>query len=194
MAGRKLNKPQRFELAIFPGAWNNQVTLPQAAGKNDFWTALGYDFIKFASHLNLASKPNPVEIVDRSNQATSFIRSLGPITFDANGHMHQKLFIYRLSAAGMVRVEPRFFNQLRSTRKANAALRFQNVNPVEIHEDLAPASGSIGEVGLTPKSDTPKLAAPAPTPVKTPGTLGTVPQSSHKLRLPTAKPAAPAEL
>ena len=197
LAGRTVNRPQRFELAIFPGAWNNQVVLPAAAGKNDFWVSLGYDFVKFASHLNLDAKPSNIEIVDRSNYAAKFVRSLAPISFDETGQLHQKLYIYRLSANGMVRVDPKFFDQLRKTRKANAAMRYQNVNPQTSSTVLegAPSSGSIGEVGLTPSSNTPKLATPKKAKTTTTGILGTVPQSSHKLRLPTAKPAvAPNEL
>ncbi|MBQ7738202.1 MAG: hypothetical protein IJT59_00915 [Desulfovibrionaceae bacterium] len=193
LAGAKFAKPQRFELAIFPGAWNNKIVLPAQAGKNDFWVSLGYDFVKFASHLNLDAKPSHLEIIDRSNYATRFIRSLAPITFDDTGHMHQKLFIYRLSANGMVQVDPVFFNQVRTTRKANAAMRFQSVStPTTIEDISAPASGSIGD-DLNPKPTLPQLAEPKPVRKAPVGILGTVPQSSHKLRLPTQRPANPAE-
>ncbi|MBQ9536351.1 MAG: hypothetical protein IJU79_01025 [Desulfovibrionaceae bacterium] len=191
LTSKHITRPQRYELVMFPGAFNNQVKLGDKLGKTDFWFALGYDFARFASNLGLVKKPLPAEIVWRANHAARVLRCLAPISWDSRGVATQQLFLYRVSGQGIVPVEPRFFNQLRATRRANAQSRFQKVSSGE-YIPGEQASGSIGEVDeelaapRRSKQILPEVQAEQGT-VKNNGIqprLGTVPQSSHKLSLP----------
>ncbi|MBQ7585871.1 MAG: hypothetical protein IJU40_06470 [Desulfovibrionaceae bacterium] len=194
IANRAPSTPQRFELAMFPGAWNNQIKLPPQAGPNNFWVSLGYDFVRFASNMGLVKQLSPIEVVERANRSSKVIRSLAPISWDQRGIAKQRLFIYRVSTQGMVKIDPEFFNQLRNTRKANAALTFQS-EPQGSSEVGAPSSGSLGDLEETPSLESPKPELPKADKRLTPQipsnspALSTVPQSSHKLRLPTARTA-----
>ena len=182
VVGKSLSSPERFELAVFPGAWNNQAQ-SAGLGKNaDFWTALGYDFVKFAVNLGLAAKLPDADLVARANRAASILRLLAPISWDAEGIAHQKLFIYRATAAGLTRMDVSLFERLRAQRKEKASLRLQrNVEAETLPEE------PLAEV---PAPKPASMETPPPIPVREPtGGISTVPQSSYKLRLPTRKPA-----
>ena len=179
LQGKRLAQPSRYELAVFPGAWNAQARVSALAGQNpDFWLALGYDFVKFAVNLGNVQQLSPLELKDRANRAASILRIVAPMSWDGQGHAHQKLVIYRASAQGVAPMDVQLFNQMRAQRKQNAALRMQSSNAEE-------------ETKLPPEPEEPKpevtgevqpVSAPAQLPSQSPNT---VPQSSHKLRLPT---------
>ncbi|MCR5813821.1 MAG: ABC transporter substrate-binding protein [Desulfovibrio sp.] len=181
LAGKRLASPSRYELAVFPGAWNSQARVSALSGQNpDFWLALGYDFVNFAVNLGNVAQLSPLEIKDRANRAASILRILAPMSWDGQGHAHQKLFIYRASAQGMAPMDLQLFNQMRSQRKQNAALRMQSGGTEE--EPKLP--------DVEPVSSAPEISSTAPTPVSAPApqaSPNTIPQSSYKLRLPTRK-------
>lgn len=180
LAGKPLPQANRYELAVFPGAWNIQARVSALSGKKpDFWLALGYDFVNFAVNLGNVDKLSAPEVKDRANRAASIMRILAPLSWDGQGHAHQKLIIYRASAQGVAPMDLQLFQQMRAQRKQNAALRMQGGSEEQVPPDVDPLTG-------TPA---PASTAPTPSPVATPqitpqAAPQTFPQSSHKLRLP----------
>ncbi len=102
LAGKPLTSPQYWSLAVFPGAWNPQATQGAAmtlqnallaAGKPpaDFWSALGYDFARFA-----ASAPIQGAGAGSVNSAVSSFNmnwSMAPIRWDSSGRAAQEMFL-----------------------------------------------------------------------------------------------------
>ncbi len=108
LAGKPLTSPQYWSLAVFPGAWNPQASQGAAmklqnallsAGRPaaDFWSALGYDFARFAATAPIQGGPAGV------NAALSGFGmdwSMAPIRWDASGKASQELFLFTPSEEG----------------------------------------------------------------------------------------------
>ena len=109
---------QYFQLAIFPGAWWDKNDSPaadslrnslQAEGLEapDFWTGLGYDFVRFASAVGpLPTSWNPEFLNDRIHAAMAMDWSIAPISWDKNGVASENLFLFRPTSEGMTPVRP----------------------------------------------------------------------------------------
>ncbi len=109
---------QYFRLAIFPGAWWDKNDTPaavslrnslQAEGleEPDFWTGLGYDFVRFASAVgSLPTGWNPESLNKRIQTAMSMDWSIAPISWDPNGIASEELFLFRPTSKGMTPVQP----------------------------------------------------------------------------------------
>lgn len=182
LSGKPVPKAAKYELAVFPGAWDrNRAPAALNNAENDFWVALGYDFINFAVNLGFDRRPTAAEVLLRAQKSSSMIRGMAPITWDASGHAHQNLYLFQIGANGIKPVNADQLRQLRAASVERAALRMQN----------GAETPEVAETGETAATETPQAArqaeavpaAPAPAaPV-----LGTVPQPSYKLRLPTKK-------
>ncbi|MBO4369339.1 MAG: hypothetical protein J5803_04495 [Desulfovibrio sp.] len=176
LSGKRLGNPEQYELVVFPAAWNNQaqVAALQHLGR-DFWTSLGYDFLHFAMNSGIVDKATPSEITAKANRASTIVRTLAPIHWDAQGIAHQKLFLYRASVQGMTRMDVQIFNQIRAKRKEKAALRMQGgqqETPGPQEEVLPKITPSVSE------------ESPQPQPKPALSTAPSIPNSSYKLRLP----------
>lgn len=203
LSGKQIPNAQNYALAIFPGAWNKAKT-PKSlqGGKNDFWTALGYDFTRFAAHLGLAERPTSSEVTAYARSASSSMKALAPITYDSNGVAHEKLYLFQISSSGMMPVNLHEFRQKRKNIQEQAAQRIKNIqmettpepgmttNPETEGMPETPTQPVVQTRNTTEPEETPKpvqaiLPAAPQAPSQQP--LSNIPQPSYKLRLPVKK-------
>ncbi len=113
-----LNGAQRIDvsnagLAVFPSAWNPHSTSGvalslqrrlSALGTNeaDLWTGVGYDFVRFASALNLQPNWNAALVNQRIQEAQNMDWSMAPLRWSPSGAAQQDLYIFSPTAEGFV--------------------------------------------------------------------------------------------
>ncbi len=124
---------QNLKLTVAPGAWwpasdgagrLKEVMNNEGLGAPDFWVALGYDFIKFASKLGTFSTGwTPETVNNRIAQAQEMDFSLAPISWDKEGHASQKLFLFRPEQNGKTRVDAEIVSSTLASAKARRAAR-----------------------------------------------------------------------
>lgn len=97
--------PSNFTLAVYPSAWNPESKKEEAGilqkglqGKTPSeptrWSALGYDFVRFAEKLYIARATKNVQHMNRYLAKNPlFSWSLAPIVWDGNGIAAQRLFV-----------------------------------------------------------------------------------------------------
>ena len=97
--------PSNFTLAVYPSAWNpeskkEEVGILQKGlqGKTPpeptRWSALGYDFVRFAEKLYGARATKNVQYMNRYlTKNLLFSWSLAPIVWNADGIAEQRLFV-----------------------------------------------------------------------------------------------------
>ncbi|MDL2266671.1 penicillin-binding protein activator [Desulfovibrio sp. OttesenSCG-928-G15] len=104
--------PQYYELAVFPGTWNQQQ--PSAMGQKlqaglskagqgtaDFWYGLGYDFARLTAKLGVRegwTAPQVNKLLERANLNWS----IAPIRWDKDGHASQKMHLFQPVSGGFV--------------------------------------------------------------------------------------------
>lgn len=206
LSGKRLPDVEKFALAVFPGAWN-QARAPKAlqGAGHDFWTALGYDFVRFAVQLGfdkLSPSPDraPSEVINAACARVRMIWGMAPISWDGNGIAHQKLYLFQPAADGMKPLAPEDYKATRQAILQRAALRQQGLPSVDAQGNpLVPgaqpgvqpgqpipldASGqpiaqpAAAQPGVQPATQ-PVAGQPAQQPA-----IGTTPIPSYKLRLP----------
>ncbi|WP_415718208.1 penicillin-binding protein activator [Maridesulfovibrio sp.] len=106
---------RNLRLTVAPGAWwpasdgagrLKEIMDREGLGTPDFWIALGYDFIKFAGRLGTFSEGWTAETVNaRIKDAQHMDFSLAPISWDAEGHASQKLYLFRPEQNGKTRID-----------------------------------------------------------------------------------------
>ncbi len=129
---------KNMELAIFPGGWDMFGNHTSAAnlieefslkeeGKPDFWVALGYDFIRFVSALNISCpKWTAKEINTKIMKAQNLSWSMAPISWD-NGIAKQHLALFQPTTTGYTLIYIEKFKkrlhaiQLRHDKRVQAA-------------------------------------------------------------------------
>lgn len=100
-----------FNKTIFPGAWweeNNSIAAYQlkqrllsSGGRPDFWGALGYDFVRFASLLGQVPVDwTPGDVNGRIGEAQNMEWAMAPIKWDDNGKARQELFMFKPTKSG----------------------------------------------------------------------------------------------
>ncbi|CAM2061424.1 conserved hypothetical protein [Desulfovibrionales bacterium] len=101
-----------FRWTIFPGAWWAANTAPAVEGlkqglaatgqvQPDFWTALGYDFTRFAARIGqLPEGWDHTTIISRLLHAQNIDWSMAPIIYDKDGIAHQNLYIFKPNMDG----------------------------------------------------------------------------------------------
>lgn len=187
LAGKKVGKPEKYALAVFPGAWN-EMRAPKILqnSASDFWVALGFDFINFAVSSGLDSRLASADITKRAQTASSAIRGMAPITWDNNGIAHQKLYLFQPDANGIKLLNNDKFQEARQRVAENAYLRMQGIGgtaplPQETAPQKLPAieppTQSTAPADVTQRVSTQIPAPNAPS-------LSPVPRPSYKLRLP----------
>lgn len=205
LAGKQVPQAARYELAVFPGAWN-QAKAPAAlkGAGNDFWSALGYDFINFGAQVGLAARVGAEQVNARARSAAGSVRGLAPFYWDENGVAHERLYLFQISPAGMAPLDLDRFRQRRTAVSERAALRMQgweNIDPAT--GEALPEAQQVAlppeEVGApsqsyetpepvqaTPKTGAPE-AKPAALPQGQPGVMSDRPRPSYKLSLPARR-------
>jgi ABC-type branched-subunit amino acid transport system substrate-binding protein len=129
-----------MSLAVFPGMWNpRSLDVPArllqgglSGRKADTWTALGYDFVRFASAMNLQPGWTPQTVNERLAYARNMKWSMAPLDWH-NGRARQTLFVMTPVAGGEpALVDPALFKQrldgarLQSERRQARALGRRN--------------------------------------------------------------------
>ncbi len=176
LSGKTLPDADRYLLTVFPGAWD-PARAPKTlrAPGSDFWTALGYDFARFAANLNLSARETS-QAVTRHVRSLRPLWSMAPISWDASGVAHQKLYLFQPAATGIKPLDVSDFRRVRAAVRQRAALRMQGLPAVD-------EQGQPLVEGLPP---TPEQPAPAPASAQpAAGGIGTTPLPSYKLRLPS---------
>ncbi len=100
-----------FNLALFPGEWNensnsygtlNLKNAMQASGSSaDNWAALGYDFVQMVSALNYSSAGlNPQELNQKLATLQEMAWAAAPFAWDFSGKAHRRLFLFQPDVNG----------------------------------------------------------------------------------------------
>lgn len=215
LSGKQVQKAGKYTLAVFPAAWDRgkaPKSLQKAA--NDFWTALGYDFVNFAVNTGLVERLDSSRINVRANHAASHIKAMSPMHYDGQGLAHQKLYIFQVAPTGVKPVNVESFRQNRQAISEQAALRYQTIRENAISEpQIAPdpegvaREESVSGDETQPAMNTSPQSNPAPahvnypapsmppeelrqqaTPIPQYQIMSPVPQPSYKLRLPAKRP------
>lgn len=178
LSGKSVANADKYALAVFPGAWN-QSQAPRAlqAPGTDFWTALGYDFVRFAVALGLDSRVTTPQITALAQRASKMIWGMAPILWDNSGVAHQKLFLFGVTASGMAPIDMETFQMTRARVLQQASLRMQGLPPVDAAGNPVTAPAIGGEALQAPQIPTQEA-----TPV-----MSTTPRPSYKLSLPSAR-------
>lgn len=202
LTGRQVPKAEKYALAVFPGAWN-KATAPKAlkGTGNDFWSALGYDFVNFGARVALAMRPDAAIVKTRAQKASPAIHGMAPIYWDDAGVAHQRMYLFQITPSGMTPLNEEGFRQKRASVSEAAALRMQgwgHINPSTGEAEQAAEEPVITPVATEPApqpapvvEEAPRPVAPAPVhigqPDPGPGVMSTTPRSSYKLSLPVRK-------
>lgn len=189
--GMKGKTGNNVALGIFPMAWDS-AKAPSAIKNGDFWTALGYDFMKFASLMGLTARPGSgVDALEHIRRASGNISALAPISWDNTGIAHQALFIYQVGSSGIAPLNATGFQQRRRAIAEQAALRIQGVGARIENGDQDVSQPVIrGEAEPERREQTQQedLPTPAPAPAQTRlPTIEAVPHTSYKLSLPVKR-------
>ena len=153
MQSRPPALPQRYQLAVFPGAWNPGLSSPGAQSLQtamqgavpDFWVGLGYDFLHFAAHMKLIGGWTPQLVTQRAADARHIAWSMAPLVWDAQGKATQTLFLFSPVAGGFAPVQPDHLKtawQEAQTRFAERMRIAQGENPAPALITPAPAAAS----------------------------------------------------
>jgi len=119
-----------FRLAASPGPWSSadtsagrrslrQALADMGLGEPDFWTALGFDFVRFGVRLGGFERGfGPPTVNRRLASLDDFEWSLAPITWNENGQAHQELFIFTPASNGLAILDTDAFRaRLEQTRE-----------------------------------------------------------------------------
>lgn len=128
---------RNFSLAVFPSAWDPTLTAPAAANLNllladaglpapDYWSSLGYDFVRFAMHLNLP--PDGSLSADDMNRRLAtvdgFAWSGAPISWN-NGVAAQRLGMFTPTENGYEPVDPEQYKRRLDRARQRQAQRIR---------------------------------------------------------------------
>ncbi len=194
LAGKQIPKAGKYALAIFPGAYRKDLAPKKVRDNgNDFWIALGYDFINFAVNTGIASRLENTDINMRNMRAGSAISAMAPINWDSRGMAHQNLYIFQVSPNGPVPIDTEAYKRTRAAILEQSALRMQSlrsapaepvVSPEPVSENIEPALPDENPAVSTPESLTPVRSGPA---IPNNQIMRSSPQPSYKLRLPNSR-------
>ncbi|MFW5490475.1 MAG: penicillin-binding protein activator [Desulfovibrio sp.] len=107
-----------FKLAVCPGAWWPESHTPgmtalrsgmdeAGLGTPDFWIALGFDFVRFATRLGQIPKNAGAAVVNaRLANADQMDWSLAPMTWDDEGRASQWYYLFQPHSDGLRVVDP----------------------------------------------------------------------------------------
>lgn len=114
---------RNFRLAVTPGPWRPESDRPGAQALRqavdsmglpsaDFWTALGYDFVRFATRLgDLDAAPGASDMNRRLQVAAGMDWSLAPIAWSGDGKARQDLFLFTPGENGLAPADPKALSE-----------------------------------------------------------------------------------
>lgn len=209
LAGKQVPRAEKFSLAVFPAAWD-QGKAPNAlkSKNNDFWSALGYDFLNFGARVALAMRPQAQQVTMRAQKAASSIHAIAPMFWEDNGIAHQRLYLFQVTPGGQAPLQAERFRQARQAISERAALRMQGWGHIDAttgealpaqEETQNEAAGADTAPEIQPVSSQPEQAPFVSQPPENmqaphlgqtnpgPGVMSDKPRSSYKLSLPGKK-------
>lgn len=95
-----------YNLALFPGAWDKSATLSPTAARlqaacardgredPDFWTGLGYDFVRFGAILDIPQGWTAQSVNAALSGLSGMAWSMAPIHWSPQGRASQSLFLF----------------------------------------------------------------------------------------------------
>lgn len=107
-----------FRLGVCPGAWWPENPSPgmkalrasmdeAGLGEPDFWIALGFDFVRFASRIGQVPKGADAEKLNAKLAAASQMDwSLAPMTWDEEGRASQWYYLFQPHSKGLRVIDP----------------------------------------------------------------------------------------
>ncbi len=122
LSSKQRNNIENMDLAVFPGIWNPAAGTPAAASlvsalaragqsRPDAWHALGFDFVRFASALNMnAPGWMPQQINERIATAQNIDWSMAPLRWN-QGRAAQALHLFQPTATGYRLVDEQAFKK-----------------------------------------------------------------------------------
>ena len=120
LATRKSVNVANMDLVVFPGVWNTTsldapaVALTGALAASDvsaeFWHGVGFDFVRFASLLNLQQMVSSTEVNRHIAKAQGMKWAMAPIVW-RGGKASQQLFILHPTSTGYELVNPKEFGK-----------------------------------------------------------------------------------
>lgn len=116
LANKRQGNVEHSDLMIFPGIWNphqgtasaNALISSIGQDKVDAWNALGFDFVRFASVLNLTHGWTADAVNQKIHDAQRIDWTMAPIYW-TQGKAFQQLFIFRPAATGLELVDEQQF-------------------------------------------------------------------------------------
>lgn len=197
LAGKQVPEATRYSLAVFPGAWM-QASAPAAlrSRDNNFWNALGYDFINFGAAVALDMRPDARFVTSRAQKSAPSVRGLAPMSWDNGGLAHQRMYLFQITPSGMAPLDEKRFQQARTAISERAALRMQGWNTI----DPAGLPKPVTSQPVSPEPETPsepvepavvkQVSAPVATPaVETPEPVTSRPAPTPVTGNPLSTPA-----
>jgi hypothetical protein len=140
-----------FQHAACPGAWWPEtvggralqaVMDEQHMGQADFWTALGFDFVRMAARLGLGAGWTPTEVNARLAALRDLDYSMAPVVWNADGKARQNLYLFTPRKDGKALVDPDSMRE--SIQKSKDRRQRRLVMSREIHKNKkTSASGSL---------------------------------------------------
>jgi len=140
-----------FQHAACPGAWWPEtvggralqaVMDEQHMGQADFWSALGFDFVRLGARLGLGAGWTPTEVNARLAGVNDLDYSMAPVVWSADGTARQNLYLFTPRKDGKALVDPDSMGA--SIQKSKDRRQRRLVMSREIHKNKkAGASGSL---------------------------------------------------
>jgi hypothetical protein len=141
-----------FQLAACPGAWWPEAPAAKALQASlseksqeaaDFWVALGHDFVNFSARLNLQADWTPAQLNQRLQAVRGMEFSMAPITWDADGHARQNLYLFSPHKDGKSLVVPEALREAASKAKQRREKRLAYSRQLQKDKKLGGPSGSL---------------------------------------------------
>ncbi|SNR79457.1 hypothetical protein SAMN04488503_1325 [Humidesulfovibrio mexicanus] len=140
-----------FQHAACPGAWWPETTGGRALqavmdgqhmGQADFWTALGYDFVRLAARLGLGADWTPAMVNARLFALANQECSMAPIVWDEQGHARQSLYLFTPRKEGKALVDPQSMREDIQKSKTRREKRLNMARDIQKGKRAA-SSGSL---------------------------------------------------
>ena len=184
----------------WPSAFLRNTAPASLANTNfgNFWGALGYDFVRFASRLNIKGRPDSAAVTAAARSTSSMSFAMAPISYNAQGKASQKLYMVQAGTGSTVLADSASMMEAKNAAVQRVEMRgvapetTPDGQPVQPGQEapLAEApEGSVPPVSVSVPVQ-PKAAAPRTAPAAQPANapiMRTTPNSSYKLSLPGAR-------
>ncbi len=171
---RGVQNASRYALVAYPSGFVRDLAPASlvSSGAATFWGALGYDFVRFASRLNLSGRPDAAQVNRAARQAALMKFAMAPISYDGAGRASMKMYMVQPGEAGAKLADA---SAMQAARTAAVQRVEERALPPDQTPSLQPSgqgAGSAGPAGLPPAPSGPIMRSG--------------PHSSYKLSLPGA--------